>query len=408
MSLDIEKIRKDFPILGTRSYGKPLVYLDNAATTQVPACVPAAIAEYYASSCANVHRGGHRLGENATAMLEDVRRRTAEFINAKTPDEVVFTSGATASLNIIASSFLRGGACPGKNIVITQMEHHSNFVPWQQLCSMTGAELRIVPLTKSGEIDPECFRKYVDGSTLVVSFAAVSNVLGTASSVRTLADIAHEKGALAVADASQAMRDGIADVQEMGCDLMCFSGHKMMGPNGVGVLFGRDGILDDLHPSVFGGGMIDSVSNGSAVFAAAPARLEAGTPNISGIIGFGAALTYLMDIGMSDIADREARLISKTESILRGFSDVIVYGSPRRRCGCISFNISGMHHYDTAALLDRLGICARAGHHCAQPLLDSLGISGCVRISPAFYNTEEELEALSSALERIIEVRHGL
>lgn len=404
MSLDIDAVRKEYAILGTMSYGKPLIYLDNAATTQVPQRVLDSILQYYRTSCANVHRGAHRLSEDATAQLEAVREKTAIFIGAEDARNVVFTSGATASVNMAAQMLAEQHVFEGCNVVVSQLEHHSNFVPWQQVCKKIGAQLRAAPITEDGQIDMTALCRLIDRDTAVVAVTAVSNVLGTVAPVKEIVDLAHNEGAVVLVDAAQAMRCNMIDVNKLGCDLLCFSGHKMMAPTGTGVLYIRDGLIDELQPAVFGGGMIDSVSAEETVFAQAPARYEAGTPNTAGIIGLGAAIDYLESIGIDKISEYEDRLLMHAEEGLRSIEEVKVFGSPGNRHGCLSFEIRGLHSYDTAALLDRLGICVRAGHHCAQPLIDTLGVSGTVRVSPAFYNTEAEIDRFCEAIKKIISI----
>ena len=404
----IEDIRREYPILSSSCYGRPLVYLDNAATTQLPLAVTDRLTAYYRTSCANVHRGAHHLSEEATDAYERVRSDTARFIGARSENEIVFTSGATGAVNLVAASLRQMDLAPGGSIVVSEMEHHSNFVPWQQLCKAAGLELRVAPVTAEGELDREALLSLVDGGTVLVALTAVSNVLGTVNPIGTLIPEIHARGARVLIDASQAMRAGEMEVRALDCDFLCFSAHKMMGPNGVGVLYGKEALLEKLPPAWYGGGMIDTVTAAETSFAPLPAKFEAGTPNIAGVIGFGAALAYLEGLGIPQIAEREQALLNRAETALRAMDGVTVYGAPRERHGCLSFRLEGLHPFDTAALLDRLGIAVRAGHHCAQPLMKALGVSGTVRMSPAFYNTEEEIDAFCAALGRIREVRRGL
>ena len=408
MKRTIDDIRGDFPILNRECRGKPLVYLDNAATTQLPLCVAERIADYYAHSCANVHRGAHLLSEEATDQLERVRGQTARFLNAESEREIIFTSGATGGINLLAASLGRAGLAIGANIVVTEMEHHSNFVPWQQLCHDRGLAFRVVPITESGELDREALVRLVDENTALLALTAVSNVLGTVNPVGQIVSAAHAKGVPVLIDASQTTRAGRLDVRALNCDFLCFSAHKMLGPNGVGVLYGKEAMLEKLPPSAYGGGMIDSVTAGETRFAELPAKFEPGTPNISGILGFGASLDYLQELGIDEIAARERMLLDRAEDSLRAMDGIRVFGSPPERRGCLSFAVEGLHSFDTAALLDRLGIAVRAGHHCAQPLMDALGVSGTVRMSPAFYNTEEEIDRFCASLVRIAEMRRSL
>lgn len=402
MIYSIESIRKDYPILGTKSYGRPLVYLDNAATTQVPQQVLDAICSYYRTSCANVHRGNHRLSEEATALLENVRDQAARFIGANCRDSVIFTSGTTASVNMASEMIADKYLCPGKNIVVTALEHHSDFVPWQQVCIRKGAELRIAPVIDSGDIDMDALRSLIDENTVLVAVCAVSNVLGTVNPIEAIVTIAHEKGSLVLIDAAQAMRFRRFDVKTLDCDILCFSAHKMMGPTGVGVMYVNEELLKNLSPVVFGGGMVDRVYAKGTDFAAPPAVFEAGTPNTAGIIGFGSSLEYIDSIGLDEISVYESQLLDYAEKQLKSIDEVMIFGDPVQRHGCISFEIKGLHPYDTAALLDRLGVCVRAGHHCAQPLMNTLGITGTVRVSPAFYNTFEEMTRFCDSVRKII------
>ena len=401
MFTDLNSIRKDYTILDSLSYGRPLVYLDNAATTQVPDRVLDRVVDYYRTSCANVHRGAHRLSEEATSLLENARNKTASFIGSEA-SSVIFTSGATASINMAANMICESLLREGKNIVITALEHHSDLVPWQQACNRKGAELRVAPLLNNGDPDIRAFKELVDENTVLAAVCAVSNVLGTVVPIEEIISVAHEKGALVLIDAAQAMRLRKFNVNDLDCDFFCFSAHKMMGPTGVGVLYIRPELADSFLPVSFGGGMIDRVSAFDSSFASSPAKFEAGTPNIAGIIGLGAAVEYLDAIGIDAISGYEDQLLMAAEDQLRNIKEVRIFGEPSKRHGCLSFEIKGLHPYDTAALLDRLGICVRAGHHCAQPLMDVLGVSGTVRLSPAFYNTIDEIDYFCDSVRKII------
>ena len=400
--LDVHRIRKDYPILERAVHGRPLVYLDNGATTQVPLPVLAAVSEQYRQYQANIHRGIHFLSEQSTARVEAVRKLTADFIGAAEPEEIIFTGGTTQSLNLLARSFADGVLRDGDTVVTTQMEHHSNLIPWQEACRRTGAKLRVVPLTDRGELDMEAFARYLEERPKLVAVTCVSNVLGTVNPVGKIIAMVHAAGAAVSLDAAQAMRHGPVDVQALGCDFLCFSGHKMMAPTGVGVLYGKRAWLERLPPAFFGGGMVDEVRCEDATYGDIPFKFEAGTQNIAGIIGLGAAINYLRAVGLPEIYAYEAELIACAEARLRERSEVLtVLGDPLRRAGAVSFHLRGLHYYDTAKLLDQLGIAVRSGHHCAQPLLARFGLSGAVRVTPAFYNTREEIDALCAALDRI-------
>ena len=398
---DIETVRRDFPILSRKIHGRPLAYLDNGATTFVPECVLTAVVEQYRLYQANVHRGVHYLSEQSTARVEQVRLETAAFLNAESPEEIVFTAGATESINLIARAFSDGFLRHGDRLLTTEMEHHSNLVPWQEACRRSGAELGVVHLTDRGELDMEDLACLLDQRPRLLAVTWVSNVLGTVNPLLQIIRMAHAAGCVVLVDAAQAMRHGPMDVRNLDCDFLCFSGHKMMGPTGVGVLYGKRAWLERLPPVSFGGGMIDEVETEQATFAELPFKFEAGTPNIAGIIGLGAALRYLRKVGLSAINAREAELLACVEHRLRERSDVNILGAPAERTGAVSFNLQGLSCYDVARLLDQLGVAVRSGHHCAQPLLKHFGLTGAVRVTPAFYNTREEIDVLCDGLNRI-------
>lgn len=397
---DVQTIREDFPILSRRVHGRPLIYLDNAATTQMPVQVLQAVEEQYRLYQANIHRGVHWLSEQSTARVEAVRRQTAEWIGAKESAEIVFTSGATESVNLVARAFSDGVLSAGDTVVTTEMEHHSNLVPWQEACRRTGAKLRVVPLTPRGELDMEAAARLLSERPKLLAVTAVSNVLGTVNQVEPLIRAAHEAGAAVLIDAAQLLRHSRVDVRALDCDFLCFSGHKMLAPTGVGVLYGKREWLERLPPVVFGGGMVDEVTTERASWDALPFKFEAGTRNIAGIVGLGAAIGYLNELG-DGLYAREAELLEQTEAILRERTRLDVLGAPSTRAGAVSFNIRGLPAYDGAKLLDQLGVAVRSGHHCAQPLLRRFGLESALRVSPAFYNTEEELCMLGAALDRI-------
>lgn len=402
--MDIGAVRAEYPILDRTVYGRPLIYLDNAATTQVPRQILKKITGYYTEYHSNVHRGAHYLSEIATMQVEDIRRKTAKWVGAGNENEIIFTGGATHALNLAACSLERCVVSAGDNVIVSGMEHHSNFIPWQALCARCGAELRIIPVTEWGELDLEDYARLLDERTRLVAVTAVSNVLGTVNPVKQIAAQAHDAGAYILIDGAQYLRHGHLDMQDIDCDLFCFSAHKMMGPTGIGVLYAKQALLEHMQPSAFGGGMVDEVGDFRSSFAEGPARFEPGTPNIAGIIGLGAAMDYLDSLGREELAAREDDLLKLLEERLRRVPDVTIYGAPEHRGGAVSFNLYGVHPSDTAGLLDRLGIAVRAGHHCAQPLMRRLGITGTVRVSPAFYNTEEEIDTFAAALETVWKV----
>ncbi len=406
MSTDFSTVREDFPILRMKVNGKSLVYLDNAATMQMPRQVMEAAEVQQLSRHANVHRGIHYLSESSTSEMERSRDTLRDFINARSSAEVIFTSGASQSLNMLAQSFA-AIIEPGDEILVTVMEHHSNFVPWQQLCLYTGAAFKAVPVTENGELDMEELRSMLTPRTRLVSAAYVSNLLGTVNPVREIVRLAHENGSLVCLDCAQAMRHTKLDVQELDCDFAAFSGHKIGGPTGTGVLYGRLELLEKLPPAYFGGGMVERVRLEDTTFAAPPLKFETGTPNITGNIGLAAAARYINALGIEDIAERENALLRRATELLSALPEVEIVGHPQNRSGVLSFNVRCLHCFDVASMLDRLGIAVRSGHHCAQPLLDAMGLDGTVRVSPAFYNTFEELDELAEGLERIIKVTKG-
>ncbi len=399
--MDVETLRVDFPILNQTINGGPLAYLDNAATTQVPEPVLQAVMEQYHSVQANVHRGIHTLSERSTQRLEQVRAQVKRFLNAQSEQEIIFTSGATAALNLVARAMGFGQIMPGDEILVTQMEHHANLIPWQQVCKRTGALLRVAPVTETGELDMGAFASMLSERTRLAAVTCVSNVTGAINPVEQMIQMAHRVGAQVLLDGAQAMRHRRFDVQALDCDYLVFSGHKMMAPTGVGVLYGKKQLLEQLPPENFGGGMVQEVTDTSAVWDGLPFRLEAGTPNIAGIVGLGAALSYLEALGWDQIAQREQELLYLTVDLLTGIPGLRLLGDFRQRAGAVSFNLEGFSCFDTAKLLDQLGVAVRSGHHCAQPLLTAMGETGAVRVSPAFYNTEKELRQLADGLKRI-------
>ena len=397
--LDIAKIRSDFPILAQTVHGKKLVYLDNAATTQLPSCVVEKYAAHYYSNNANVHRGIHTLSERSSAGLEKARDAVTGFLGAASPEEIVFTAGTTVGINMVCAGFAHL-LQPGDEIITTQMEHHANFVPWQQLCRRRGLTFRILPCP-GGEPDLNALKNMLTGRTRLVAFCHVSNLTGTAMPIRDILDICQKHGnILTLIDGAQAVRHEPVDVGALGCDYYCFSGHKIMAPGGIGVLYGKRSALEALRPVFFGGGIVDTVSDLNSSFAPLPHRLEAGTPNFQAAIGLRAAIAYLEDIGRPAVSSYEQELVHYAEKRLRSADGVRVLGSPKRRSGAVPFIVEGVHSFDMASALDKLGIAVRSGHHCAQPALRALGESHCLRVSPAFYNSFEEIDDLISGIEK--------
>lgn len=407
MRSKIGDCRRDFPALGEKIHSHPLVYFDNAATTQMPIQVMDAMRNHLLTSNGNVHRGMHTLSLRSTSAFEQARENVRAFISAADVDEIIFTSGTTASVNLLASSFGGEMLKEGGIILVSEMEHHSNFVPWQQICHRSGAELRIVPVNGNGDIDLETLNSLLTQNVRLLSITWVSNVTGCVNPVRDIIRLAHEKGIPVFVDAAQAVRHFPINVIELDCDFLAFSAHKMMGPTGIGALYAKHDWLQRLQPVSFGGGMVKDVGALASTFEKPPFKFEAGTPNYVGAVGLSAAIDYLTEIGISNISAWEHELTEKCLSVLQSFPEIKIIGRPAKREGVISFVINGMHPTDTALLLDSLGIAVRSGHHCALPLLKHFGVESTVRISPAFYNTEEELEALNLALGRILVMKKG-
>ena len=413
MAYAVDSLRRDFPLLGTRVHGHALVYLNNAATTQVPQRVIDAISEQMSRHEANVHRGIHSLSERSTARLEAARERVRAFIEARESSEIVFTAGTTASVNLLARSWCDANLHPGDAVIVSQMEHHSNFLPWQEAARRKGADFRVAPLDEKGDLDLEALSRLLDGKVKILAVCGVSNVLGTVNPLEEIVSLAHHAGALVFVDGAQTMRHFPVDVQALDCDFLAFSAHKMIGPTGVGILYGKRELLEELQPVDFGGGMVAYADNDSARFDDVPFRFEAGTPNIVGDIAFAEAIDYLEGGPKADpsfftsAAAHELELLKAIEGHIASLPGTHILGKPNRRAGVVSFTVDGAHPFDIATLLDQLGIAVRSGHHCAIPLLGSLGIETAVRVSPAFYNSFEEVEALASALERVLHLLDG-
>lgn len=398
--MDIHSIREQFPILDRKVYGKPLIYLDNTATTQTPRRVVDAITDMYYSHKANVHRGVHALSQEATAMLETTREAVAQFIGAGKKEEIIFTRGTTESINLVAASY--GQLLEeGDEIILTVMEHHSNIVPWQLIAVKKGLNIKVIPMNERGELDMDAYRALFTPRTKVVSVTHVSNVLGTINPVKEIIDEAHRHGAVALIDGAQAIAHLPVNVGELDADFYVFSSHKMYGPTGVGVLYGKEALLEKMPPYQGGGEMIKKVSFQKTVFAGLPFKFEAGTPDFVGIAAFAQAITFIKETGLEAIGAHEEALLNYTTPKLLEIPGLKIYGEAPHKSGVISFLIGESHPYDTGMLLDKLGIAVRTGHHCAQPLMDFLGITGTVRASFAIYNTVEECDAFIAATRRV-------
>lgn len=399
---DINKVRDSFPILSRTVYGKPLVYLDNGATTQKPLCVLDAMREEYLNVNANVHRGVHWLSQQATDLHEAARETVRKFINARSANEVVFTRGTTESLNLVASSFAEGCMKEGDEVIVSTMEHHSNIVPWQLQAQRRGIVLKVIPMTEEGVLDLDAYRKLFTERTRLVSITHVSNVLGTVNPVKEMTRIAHEHGIPVMVDGAQSVPHFAVDVQELDCDFLAFSGHKVYGPTGVGVLYGKEAWLDRLPPYQGGGEMIEHVSFEKTTFERPPLKFEAGTPDYVATHGLAKALDYVSSLGMDNILSHEQDLTRYALRQLRTVEGIHIYGhSNGSGDAVISFNVGNIHPMDLGTLLDQLGIAVRTGHHCAQPLMDRLGVLGTVRASFGLYNTREEVDALVAGIKRV-------
>lgn len=398
---DINQIRNDFPILGRKVYDRPLVYLDNAATTQKPRPVVEAITEEYYNVNANVHRGVHYLSQQATDLHEGAREKVRQFINARATSEIIFTRGTTESLNLVASSFCDEFMREGDEVIVSVMEHHSNIVPWQLQAAKRGISIRIIPMTDEGELKMDEYEKLFTERTKIVSVTHVSNVLGTVNPVEEIVRIAHEHGVPVMVDGAQSAPHFAVDVQAMDCDFFAFSGHKMYGPTGVGVLYGKEDWLDRLPPYQGGGEMIESVSFEKTVFERLPFKFEAGTPDYVATHGLAKAIDYLTALGMDNIQMHEQELTRYAMRRLAEVDGLRVFGTSERKDAVVSFLVGDIHHLDMGTLLDRLGIAVRTGHHCAQPLMLRLGIQGTVRASFALYNTKEEIDTLVDGIKRV-------
>lgn len=395
--MNVNEVRKLFPILDQEVNGKPLVYLDSAATSQKPISVIEAIDDYYRRYNSNVHRGVHTLGTIATDGYEGAREKVRRFINATSMEEIIFTRGTTTALNLVASSYGRENVTEGDEIVLTQMEHHSNIIPWQQVAKVTGATLKYIPLQPDGTLKLSDVEETITDKTKIVAITHVSNVLGTVNSIKEIAAIAHKKGAIIVVDGAQSSPHMKIDVQDLDCDFYAFSGHKMCAPTGIGVLYGKKALLENMEPIEFGGEMIDFVGLYESTWKELPWKFEGGTPIIAGAIGLGAAIDFLEEIGMNAIAAHEHELVQYAEERLQDVQGIQIYG-PKERAGLVTFNLDDVHPHDVATVLDAEGIAVRAGHHCAQPLMKWLDVTATARASLYLYNTKEDVDALVAGL----------
>ena len=401
---EIEQVRQDFPALSLRVHGKPLVYLDNAASTQKPEAVLDAADRCYREYYSNIHRGVHFLSQQATNAYEEARRKVQGFLGAARSEEIVFVRGATEGINLVASTFGRSRVKAGDEVLITEMEHHSNIVPWQMLCEAVGATLKVAPIDDRGEVILEAYEKLLSERTRLVAMVYISNALGTINPVARMIEMAHARGVPVLVDGAQAAPHVNVDVQALDCDFFVFSGHKMFGPTGIGALYGRWDLLSSMPPYQGGGEMIRSVTFAKTEYADPPARFEAGTPNIVGAIAMGAAVDYLQGIGLEAIGRYESGLLDYATEALSAVPGVRLVGTATHRASVVSFVIDGVHPHDVGTILDREGIAVRAGHHCAQPVMDHFGLAATVRASLALYNTRQEIDQLVSGVARVQEI----
>jgi len=401
---DLPGLRRDFPALGQSVKGKPLVYLDNAATTQKPIQVIEAVSRYYRMDNANIHRGVHELSERATAAYESVREKVKRFINAAETREIVFVRGTTEGINLVAQTFGRSKVRQGDEILISGLEHHSNIVPWQMLCGEKGASLKVAPINDAGEIIQDEFEKLLTKRTRIVAVGHVSNALGTVNPIKAMIAAAHSRGIPILIDGAQAMAHMRVDVRDLEADFYVFSGHKMFGPTGIGVLYGKESFLNEMPPYQGGGDMIKSVSFEKTIYNDLPYKFEAGTPNIAGTIGLGAAVDYLSHLDIDAVEDYERELLNHATDVLGSIDGVRLIGTAREKLGVISFLIKDIHPHDIGTILNEEGIAVRTGHHCAQPVMERFGVPATARASFALYNTMEEVDALARGIRRVQEV----
>ncbi len=397
---DVARVREDFPILGVSVHGKPLVYLDNAATAQKPRSVVERVTGYYETENSNIHRGVHRLSEQATRAYEDARGAVQRFLNAAQPREIVFVRGATEAINLVARCYGGANLEAGDEVVISAMEHHSNIVPWQLICQEKGAVLRVIPVDDRGDVVMEAYHRLLGPRTRMVALPHVSNALGTVNPIKEMIADAHREGIPVLIDGAQGAPHAAVDVQDLDCDFYAFSGHKLYGPTGIGVLYGKAGLLEAMPPYQGGGDMILTVSFETTEYNVLPYKFEAGTPNIAGVIGLGAAVEYLSDLGIEAVAAHEDRVLAGAVARLADVPGLRFIGMPARRASLVSFTLGNVHAHDVGTILDQEGIAVRAGHHCAMPVMERFGVPATVRASFACYNTEAEVEALAEGLEK--------
>jgi cysteine desulfurase / selenocysteine lyase len=400
--LDILKIRTQFPVLNQQVNGKPLVYLDNAATNQKPKRVIDALTSYYEKDNANIHRGIHTLAERATKAYEQTRHAMQEFIHARHVEEIIFTRGVTESINLVASSYGRAFLKEGDEVIVSGMEHHSNIVPWQLICGEKKATLNVIPVTEIGELDLDAYRKLISNKTKIVAVNHASNSLGTINPIKEIIDIAHSYNAVVLIDGAQASAHITIDVQELDCDFYCISSHKMYGPTGTGILYGKKELLEKMPPYMGGGEMIKEVTFAKTTYNELPYKFEAGTPNIADVIALNEAISFINELGKENIAAHEAELLDYTVKKLTAIPHVKLIGTAKNKVGVQSFIVEGVHHFDIGQMLDARGIAVRTGHHCTQPLMDQYGIEGTVRASFSVYNTKDEVDQLAEGIERIV------
>ena len=401
---DVEKIRSDFPILQTKVHGKPLVYLDNAATSQKPITVITKAQEYYSSMNSNIHRGVHALSQVATEAYEMARIKIKNFINSLGKNEIIFTSGTTESINLVAQTYCRANIKEGDEVIISEMEHHSNIVPWQMICDEKNAKLKIIPINDEGEIIFEEFERLITHRTKFISVVYVSNSLGTINPVKQIIKLAHQNNIPVLLDAAQAVNHIPIDVQELDCDFLAFSGHKIYGPTGIGVLYGKINLLDSMPPYQGGGDMISKVTFEKTTFNELPYKFEAGTPNIAGVIGLGEAIDYVTNIGIDNIALHEKFLLDYATEVIADIPGLKIIGTAKEKVSVLSFVLDDIHPHDIGTFLDFEGVAIRTGHHCTQPVMDRYGIPATSRASFAMYNTKDEIDILIKGLKKIIEV----
>jgi len=402
--LDVAALRRDFPVLDQKVHGKPLVYLDNAATSQTPLAVIDAMRKFYLEDCANVHRGVHELSQRATDDYEGARAAVQKFIGAAESEEVIYTRGTTDALNLVAHSYGRTHVQAGDEVIISTLEHHSNIVPWQILCDERGATLRVIPINDAGELLMDDYARLLSDKTRIVAVNHVSNALGTVNPVRQIIAMAHERGIPVLLDGAQSIPHMKVDMRELDCDFYAFSGHKMFGPTGIGILYGKRELLEKMPPYQSGGDMIKSVTFEKTTYNDLPYKFEAGTPNIADAIGLGAAVEYLNQVGMDRIAAYEKHLLDYATEAISAVDGIRLIGTAREKASVLSFIVEGVHPHDIGTILDREGVAVRAGHHCAQPVMDRFGVPATTRASLAFYNTEEEVDALVAAVGKVQEL----